>query len=84
MENGGSHTAPITTGSRMANRKPAGKPPQAQHANKTESSQNDKRRRLIRLNVQRRHTTAASVPLRGNLRNIAQSMGRMLDARIAF
>ena len=56
----------------MANRKPAGKPPQAQHA-ETKSSQHDKHRRLIRPNVQRRHTTEANLPLRGNLRNIAES-----------
>ena len=68
----------------MAKRKPSGRPPQAQHGNKSKPSQHDKRNRLARPNHRRRRTTEPAVPLRGGLETLASSMARMLDARIAF
>ncbi|QDS93874.1 hypothetical protein FF011L_26500 [Roseimaritima multifibrata] len=68
----------------MANRKPSGRPPQAQHADKSRSSQHDKRNRLARRNDQRRRTTAANVPLHGNLASLTDSISERLDARIVF
>ena len=68
----------------MAKRKRGGRPPQAQHTHNTKPSQHDKRTRLTRPNTQRTRTPQASVPLLGNLAALADSMGRMLDARIAF
>ena len=68
----------------MAKRKPGGRPPQAQHAKKSKPSRHDKRARLARRNRRRRRTTRAKVPLRGGLAEVAEAMGRMLDARIAF
>jgi len=68
----------------MAKRKPGGRPPQAQHGNKSKPSQHDKRKRLDRRNHRRRRTTEPTVPLRGGLETLADSMSRMLDARIAF
>ena len=68
----------------MAKRQPNGRPPQAQHADSTKPSQHDKRTRLTRPNDRRTRTTRAKVPLPGNLQRLAESMGQMLDARIAF
>lgn len=68
----------------MAKRKPSGRPPQAQHAKKSKRSQHDKRQRLTRPNDQRRRTAEPAVPLRGSIGTLADLMGRMLDARIAF
>ncbi len=68
----------------MVKRKPSGRPPQAQHANKSTTSQHDKRGRLDRPNNRRRRTTQPAVPLRGGLAALSDSMARMLDARIAF
>lgn len=68
----------------MVKRKRGGRPPQAQHTHNTKPSQHDKRTRLTRPNTQRTRTTQASVPLLGNLAALADSMGRMLDSRIAF
>jgi hypothetical protein len=68
----------------MAKRKPSSRLPQAQHGDKTKSSQHDKRNRLGRRNQRRRHTTEPAVPLRGGLKTLVDSMGHMLDARIVF
>lgn len=84
VENGGSHTNPITTGPRMAKRKPNRRLPQAQHGKKSTPSQHDKRKRLTARNLQRRQTTAALVPLRGVMNDLATHLAKMLDKRIAF
>jgi hypothetical protein len=68
----------------MAKRKPNGRPPQAQHGNKSKPSQHDKRKRLAQPNHRRRRTSEPAAPLRGGLQTLADSMARMLDARIAF
>lgn len=68
----------------MAKHKPNSRPPQAQHGNRSQPSQHDKRSRLTQPNDRRRRTTEPAVPLHGGLQVIADSMGRMLDARIAF
>lgn len=84
MENGGSQKLAITTGPRMAKRKPSGRSPQVQHGNKSKPSRHDKRDRLTRPNRQRRRTTEPAIPLRGGVKMIADTMSRMLDSRIAF
>lgn len=68
----------------MAKRKPSGKSPQARHGKKSAHSRHDKRARLARPNAARRRTEAASVPLVGMVAELAASMGRLLDVRIAF
>jgi len=68
----------------MAKRKPSGRPPQAQHAAKSNSSQHDKRVRLANRNDMRRSTEQASVPLCGGCATFAAAMSKMLDRRIAF
>ena len=68
----------------MAQRKPSGKPPQAQHGKKSSTSRHDKRARLERPNTARQRTEAASVPLVGMVAELAGAMGRLLDVRIAF
>jgi len=68
----------------MANRKHSGRPPQAQHATKSGSSQHDKRKRLASPNPARRKTDAASVPLVGGIAADGVAMSRFLDNRIAF
>lgn len=68
----------------MAKRKPSGRPPQAQHCEKSKPSQHDKRARLASPNEQRRRTTEASVPLTGSIITLATAMSRLLDRRIAF
>lgn len=84
MENGGSNTTPLTTGPRMAKRKSGGKPPQAQHATKSKTSQHDKRDRLLRPNAERRRTTEATVPLVGGIATLVTAMSGLLDSRIQF
>ena len=68
----------------MAKRKPSGRPPQAQHASKSDPSQHDKRARLASRNNERRSTAQASVPLCGGIAALAVAMSQMLDRRIAF
>ena len=68
----------------MAKRKPSGRPPQAQHGNKSKPSQYDKRSRLAQPNHCRRRTAEPAVALHGGLARLAGSMASMLDARIAF
>ena len=68
----------------MAKRKHSGRPPQAQHAAKSKSSQHDKRERLTTPNPKRQSTDAASVPLVGSIAMLAAAMSRLLDKRIAF
>lgn len=68
----------------MANRKRSGRPPQAQHAAKSKSSQHDKRWRLVTANPQRQSTNAASIPLVGGIAVLSAAMSRLLDKRIAF
>lgn len=68
----------------MAKRKPSGTIPQAQHGPRSSGSRHDKRSRLSRRDPQRERTTAAKIPLVGELAEATLSMGRSLDARIAF
>lgn len=68
----------------MAKRKRSGKIPQPRHRAKGKPSQHDKRSRLQKSNLNRRHTTQASIPLVGGPATIAGSLSRMLDSRIAF
>lgn len=68
----------------MAKRKPAGKPPQAQHGPKSNPSQHDKRSRLAKPNPDRKRTTEATVPLVGGVATLVAAMSRLLDARIGF
>ena len=68
----------------MAKRKPSGRPPQAEHASKSDPSQHDKRARLASRNNERRSTAQASVPLCGGIATLAVAMSQMLDRRIAF
>src|SRR6056297_695302 len=84
VENGGSHTLPITTGPRMAKRKSGSKLPQAQHGSKSKPSQHDKRNRLARPNAERRRTTEAAMPLTGGIATLVGAMSGLLDSRIRF
>lgn len=68
----------------MAKRKPSGTIPQAQHGPQSSGSRHDKRSRLSRRDPQRERTTAAKIPLVGELAEATLSMSRSLDARIAF
>ena len=68
----------------MAKRKHSGRPPQAQHAAQSKSSQHDKRERLATSNPKRQSTVAASVPLVGGVAELSARMGKLLDKRIAF
>jgi len=68
----------------MAQRKRAGKSPQARHGKKSIPSRYDKRARLALPNHRRRRTESASVPLVGVIASLAAGMGRLLDVRIAF
>lgn len=68
----------------MAKRKTSRKIPQAEHGPRSPRSRHDKRSRLSRRNPQRERTTAAKVPLVGELAEAALGMSRLLDARIAF
>ncbi len=68
----------------MANRKRSGRPPQAQHAAKSKSSQHDKRERLGTANPERQSTKAASVPLVSGIASLGAAMSRLLDKRIGF
>ena len=68
----------------MAQRKRSAKIPQPQHGPKSAGSRPDKRSRLQQPNPQRGRTTAAKVPLVGELAEFARSMGQLLDARIGF
>jgi len=68
----------------MAKRKTNGRPPQAQHGNKSKPSQHDKLNRLARPNPHRRRTVEPAVPLVGTIATLVDAMSRMLDSRIAF
>lgn len=68
----------------MAKRKRSGRPPQPQHAPKSNPSRHDKRARLAKPNPHRRSTDRASVPLVGGLAAIAAAMSSLLDSRSAF
>ena len=68
----------------MAKRKHSGRPPQPQHADKSNPSQYDKHERLAKPNLQRRPTEQASVPLTGGVAVLATAMSHLLDSRIAF
>ncbi len=68
----------------MAKRKPSGRPPQAQHSQKSNPSQHDKRARLARRNDRRQTTTQPNVPLGGGIAAMATAMSELLDARSAF
>src|SRR5439155_14232096 len=69
---------------RMAKRKPSGTIPQSQHGPRSAGSRHDKRSRLSQRDPQRERTTAAKIPLVGELAEATLSMSRLLDARIAF
>ena len=68
----------------MAKGKRSARTPQAQHARKSAPSRHDKRERLNKRNPDRKATTAAKFPLVGALAGFAESMGQLLDSRIAF
>lgn len=68
----------------MAKRKSSRTIPQSQHGPRSRGSRHDKRSRLSQRDAQREHTTAAKIPLVGELAEAALSMSRLLDARIAF
>ena len=68
----------------MAKRKSSETIPQAQHGPRSRGSRHDKRSRLSRRDPQRERTTAAKIPLVGELAEATLSMSRLLDARIAF
>lgn len=68
----------------MAKRKPSRTIPQPQHGPRSAGSRHDKRSRLVKRNAQRKRTTAAKVPLVGELAEAALRMSQLLDARIAF
>jgi hypothetical protein len=68
----------------MAKRKHSGRPPQAQHASQSKSSQHDKRERLVKPNPKRQSTDSAPVSLIGGMADLATAMSRLLDKRIAF
>ena len=68
----------------MAKRKSSRTIPQAQHRPPSRGSRHDKRSRLSRRDPQRERTTAAKIPLVGELAEATLRMSRLLDARIAF
>lgn len=68
----------------MAKRKQSRKIPQPQHGRQSSSSRHDKRSRLGKRDARRERTTAAKVPLVGELAELTLSMSRLLDVRIAF
>jgi len=68
----------------MVKRKSSGTIPQAQHRPPSRGSRHDKRNRLSRRDPQRERTTAAKIPLVGELAETTLRMSRLLDARIAF
>lgn len=68
----------------MAKRKSSQTTPQAQHGPRSQASRHDKRSRLNRRDARRERTTAAKVPLVGELGEAAAGLSRLLDARIAF
>jgi hypothetical protein len=68
----------------MAKRKHSGRPPQAQHAAKSNSSQHDKRQRLANSNPNRQSIVTADVPLVGGIAELGARMSKLLDKRIAF
>jgi len=68
----------------MAKRKSSGSIPQAHHGRRSQGSRHDKRTRLSQRDPQRQRTTAAKIPLVGELAKAVLGMSRLLDARIAF
>lgn len=68
----------------MAKRKSSRTIPQSQHGPRSRGSRPDKRSRLSQRDAQREPTTAAKIPLVGELAEAVLSMSRLLDARIAF
>ena len=68
----------------MAKRKSSQTTPQAQHGPRPAASRHDKRSRLNRRDARRERTTAARVPLVGELGEAAAGLSRLLDARLAF
>lgn len=68
----------------MAKRKQSQRIPQPQHGPRTSGSRHDKRNRLGKRNPRRKRTTAAKVPVVGELADLTLSMSRFLDVRIAF
>jgi len=68
----------------MAKRKRSRKIPQPQHGPQSSGSRHDKRSRLGKRDPRRERTTAAKVPLVGELAEVTLSMSRLLDVRIAF
>ena len=68
----------------MAKRKSSRTIPQPQHGPQSRGSRHDKRSRLSRRDPQRERTTAAKIPLVGELAEAALDMSRLLDARLGF
>lgn len=68
----------------MAKRKPSRAIPQPQHGPRSSGSRHDKRSRLAKRNPRRQRTTAAKIPLVGELAEATLRMSRLLDVRIAF
>ena len=68
----------------MAKRKPSRAIPQPQHGPRSSGSRHDKRSRLAKRNPRRQRTTAAKIPLVGELAEATLRMSRLLDIRIAF
>ena len=68
----------------MAQRKSSRTIPQPQHGPQSRGSRHDKRSRLSRRDPQRERTTAAKIPLVGELAEAALDMSRLLDARLGF
>jgi hypothetical protein len=67
----------------MAKYKRSSKRPQAKHK-KTQKSQHDKRKRLLKRNPKRKRTTEAKVPLSGAIKNAVSTLQAVVDRRIAF
>lgn len=68
----------------MAKRKQSRTIPQPQHGPPSSGSRHDKRSRLGKRDPRRERTTAAKIPLVGELAEATLSMSRLLDVRIAF
>ena len=68
----------------MAKRKGSSKRPQAEHKRNLKKSQHDKRKRLQRLNPNRKKTKKAKVPLAGAMQTAVLVLQAVLDQRMAF
>ena len=78
------HDTLFPGGPGMAKRKRSKKAPQARHGEKSKRSRHDKRKRLQKRNQKRQRTSAAKVPLTGEVAKFADSMKSLLDVRNGF